>query len=104
MSVGESITLVGSALAVVASLCAIGAFMISRNKDKFNDGANDGSLKGDIKYMRNSFDDLRLDVKEVARKQDNQGERLTRVEESVKSAHHRIDGWGERNTGGKKNE
>lgn len=104
MSVGEIIAIVGSAIAAVASLCAIGAFLISRNKDKFNDGANDGSIKGDIKYMRNSFDDLRLDVKEVARKQDNQGERLTRVEESVKSAHHRIDGLEERSIGGKKNE
>lgn len=104
MSVGEIIALVGSAIAAIASLCAIGAFIVSRSKDKFNDGANDGGIKGDIKYMRNSFDDLRLDVKEVARKQDNQGERLTRVEESVKSAHHRIDGLEDRKTGGKKDE
>ena len=34
---------------------------------------------------------MRLDVKEVARKQDALGERLIRVEESTKSAHKRID-------------
>ena len=48
-------------------------------------------MRGDIKYMRNSVDDMRLDVKEVARKQDALGERLIRVEESTKSAHKRID-------------
>ena len=92
MSAGEVIAVVISLIAGISSICAIAAFAINRSKDKFNDGANDSSIKGDIRYMRNSFDDLRLDVKEIARKQDDQAERLTRCEESVKSAHHRIDG------------
>lgn len=101
MSIGEIIALVGSIVAVIASTCAIATYAINRSKDKFNDGANDSGIKADVKYMRNSFDDLRLDVKEVARKQDTQGERITRCEESLKSAHHRIDGLEDR-TGGKK--
>lgn len=92
MAAGETIALICSVIAAIASVTAIIAFAINRSKDKFNDGANDSSIKGDIRYMRNSFDDLRLDVKEIARKQDDQAERLARCEESVKSAHHRIDG------------
>ena len=90
MSVSEMIALVSGIVAAVSAVCAIIAFFVARGKDHYKEGADDGGLRGDIKYMRNSFDELRLDVKEVARKQDAQAERIARVEESVKSAHHRI--------------
>lgn len=83
----EILTLIISLVGMVSAICAIAAFFISRGKDKYQKGEDDGNIRGDIKYMRNSFDDLRLDVKEVARKQDALGERLIRVEESTKSAH-----------------
>ena len=101
MTTGGIIAVVCSVIAAVASVTAIISFAINRSKDKFHDGANDSSIKGDIRYMRNSFDDLRLDVKEIARKQDDQAERLIRCEESVKLAHHRIDGI-EKKMGGKR--
>lgn len=105
MTAGEIVGLAGGILAAISTVCAIIVFFTNRGKDRYKDGQDDAGIKGDIKYMRNSFDDLRLDVKEVARKQDSQGERLTRVEESVKSAHHRIDELEHsRNQGGKKND
>ena len=91
MTAGAIVGLVGGIVAAIAAICTIATFAINRGKDKYKEGNDDGGIRGDIKYMRNSFDDLRLDVKEIARKQDQQGERLTRVEESVKSAHKRID-------------
>ena len=91
MTAGAIVGLVGGIVAAIAAICTIVTFTINRGKDKYQEGTDDGGIRGDIKYMRNSFDDLRLDVKEIARKQDQQGERLTRVEESVKSAHKRID-------------
>lgn len=87
----EIIALVISIIGAVSAICAIVAFFINRGKDKYERGDADGSMRGDIKYMRNSVDDMRLDVKEVARKQDALGERLIRVEENTKSAHKRID-------------
>ncbi len=96
MTVGQVFTIICSVVALIASIIAIVTFFVNRGKDRYKAGSDDGGIKGDIKYMRNSFDDLRLDVKEIARKQDQQGERLTRVEESVKSAHKRIDGIEER--------
>lgn len=87
----EIVALVISIIGAVSATCAIVAFFINRGKDKYDKGGTDESLRSDVKYMRNSFDDLRLDVKEVGRKQHAVGERLIRVEESTKSAHKRID-------------
>ena len=91
MSAIEILTLVISIVGAISAICAIVAFFINRGKDKYEKGNDDGNIRGDIKYMRNSFDALRLDVKEVSRKQDALSERLVRVEESTKSAHKRID-------------
>lgn len=91
----NTISIIFSVVAACGSIAAIvfGVVSIKRNnkQDAYKDGDQDGSLRGDIKYMRNSFDDLRLDVKEVARQQTTQNERLVRCEESCKQAHKRID-------------
>lgn len=84
--------------ALTASIISIITFFVNRGKERYKEGGEDGSIRGDIKYMRNNFDDLRLDVKEIARKQDMLAERLARVEESVKSAHKRIDGMEKKKT------
>jgi hypothetical protein len=91
MSSEAIIALAGSILAIGSAICAIVTFIINRKKDGYENGKDEEGLRGDIKYMRNGFDDLRLDVKEIARKQDQQNERLIRVEESCKQAHKRID-------------
>lgn len=100
MTAGETIGLVGGVVAALSAITAIVAFFVSRGKDKYKEGSDDGGIRGDIKYMRNSFDDLRLDVKEVGRQQTAQNERLVRCEESCKQAHRRIDGIERKNTGG----
>ena len=91
MTAEAIIALVGGIVGVLASICAIVAFVITRKKEGFAEGKDDGEMKGDIKYIRNNFDDLRLDVKELKRSSQQQEIRLARVEESVKSAHKRID-------------
>lgn len=92
------IAIIGLVFSALSVLFLGAAFVASNRKSKFQDGQDDGGMRGDIKYMRNSVDDLRLDVKEFGRKQDQLGERvakseerLARVEESNKSAHKRID-------------
>ena len=81
MDTTSMIALLVSIVTGVSSICAIIAFVIKQKNSVFQNGKYDGEIRGDIKYMRNSFDDLRLDVKEMARKQDAQSERITRVEE-----------------------
>lgn len=91
METGAVITLIGAIVAAISAICAICTFVINRRKDGYQNGQDSGELKGDIKYMRSGFDDIRLDVKEIKRKTDDQADRLTRVEESTKQAHKRID-------------
>lgn len=91
MTGADIFAIVCSVLAALSATVAIITFFVNRGKDKYNKGTDDGNLRGDIKYIRNGFDDLRLDVKEVARNQNALGERLAHVEESAKQAHKRID-------------
>lgn len=44
-----------------------------------------------VDYIARGVDDIKLDLKDQARKIESQNERLIRVEESAKSAHKRLD-------------
>jgi peptidoglycan hydrolase CwlO-like protein len=49
------------------------------------------SLKLDVEYIKRGVDDIRIDVRAQGQKVDELSERVTRVEESAKQAHKRID-------------
>lgn len=91
MSATEVIALIGSILALLVSVTVIVTFFSNKKKAGYDEGRDDGGLRGDVKYVRNGIDDLRLDFKEMSKKYDAQAERLTRVEESCKQAHKRLD-------------
>lgn len=69
--------------------CAIGIWGFFRNKDK--DSRDEGSILADIKYIQRGVDNIQLDIKEHNRTLSEHNDRLIKVEESVKSAHHRLD-------------
>jgi hypothetical protein len=60
-------------------------------KDSYQEGGQDSTMQADIKYIMRRSDDTLLEIKDVKKCQGEQGERLARVEESAKSAHHRLD-------------
>lgn len=51
----------------------------------------DASLHTDVSYIKNGISDIRVDIRELGRRMDDFSERLTRVEESAKQAHKRLD-------------
>lgn len=55
------------------------------------DGAEDGELRTSVNYIRQGVDDLRVEIKAQGQRYDMLAERVTRVEESAKQAHKRID-------------
>ena len=69
--------------------CIVGVLGFARNKRKDSEG--EGSLKADIKYIQRGVDDIRVDNKETNRKLSTLNDRVIKLEESTKSAHHRID-------------
>ena len=65
---------------------------LNRQKNEYKkEGIEAGTLKTDIEYIKRRSDDLLLEQKETNKNINVLSERLTRVEESTKSAHHRID-------------
>ncbi|MBV4420325.1 hypothetical protein KM800_13520 [Clostridium tyrobutyricum] len=55
------------------------------------DAKGDTQLKMQLDYISRGVDDIKLDIKDQNRKISSLIERVARIEESVKSAHHRID-------------
>jgi uncharacterized membrane protein len=60
-------------------------------KDIKADASGDAELRADIKYIARGVEDIRVDLKAQEKRHGDLSERVTRVEESTKSAHKRLD-------------
>ncbi|HEY8911198.1 MAG TPA: hypothetical protein VIM51_13115 [Desulfosporosinus sp.] len=60
-------------------------------KDLYTAGAVRGTLETDIDYIKRRTDDVLLEQKDTNKSINALAERVTRVEESTKSAHKRLD-------------
>jgi hypothetical protein len=60
-------------------------------KDSYSAGNTRGNLESDIAYIKRRTDDVLLEQKDTNKSINLLAERVTRVEESAKSAHKRID-------------
>ncbi len=69
--------------------CLVGIQGYSRLKNK--DAEADGFTKAKLESIANGVDSIRVDIKTQGEKINGINERLIRVEESTKSAHHRIN-------------
>ena len=82
--IGVFCTVLGGVLGYVA-------FLRGTKKDSKDEGKQDGTILTELGYIKGGVDD----IKRKQEKQDEQylgmSERVARVEESAKSAHHRID-------------
>lgn len=82
-------------LGAVGTLCAIVfgylGYQKGIKKDSYRDGSNDAQLKTDIEYIKRRTDDVLLEQKDTNKSINALSERVTRVEESSKQAHKRID-------------
>lgn len=63
------------------------------NKDKAlkTDGMESAEIKTQLGYISKGVDDIRIDLRANERQMVTLGERVTRVEESAKQAHKRLD-------------
>ena len=60
-------------------------------KDSYQNGEQDSTLKSDTQYIKRRVDDVLLEQKDTNKSINQLSERVTRVEESAKQAHKRID-------------
>jgi hypothetical protein len=80
-----------AAISVAAAISGIVLGWLGRSRAVRQDGAEDGELRASVKYIRDGVDDLRVEIRSQGQRYDMLAERVTRVEESAKQAHRRID-------------
>lgn len=78
-------------LSVVSVTLALLGYQLNKSKAIKTDGMESAEIKTQLGYISKGVDDIRLDIKTNERQMRTLGERVTRVEESSKQAHKRID-------------
>lgn len=81
----------GATIAAVATISGIVLGWLGRSRTIRKDGAEDGELRARVDYIARGVDDLRVEIRLQGQRYDILAERVTRVEESAKQAHKRID-------------
>lgn len=80
-----------TALTIVTGVLAIVNFFNGRKKDNKQDGEREAILRSDLQYIKDVLIDVRRETKEINQLLDRHGERLTKVEEKMKTAFERIE-------------
>ncbi|GIP18375.1 hypothetical protein J40TS1_40170 [Paenibacillus montaniterrae] len=82
-------------LAILGTLSGIALGWIGKarqaKQDARSSGERDASMRIDVEYIKRGVDDVRVEQKLQGQRFDALSERVTRVEESTKHAHTRID-------------
>lgn len=88
MDIGSIITIAG-----VISGVVLGWLGRSRTiqQDTATEASKDALLRADMEYIKRGVDDVRLEQRAQGQRFDALAERVTRVEESTKQAHHRLN-------------
>lgn len=92
----------GALISVLGLIIAYQGFQLNKQKnqtDQRKDEKNDlktdakesAKIQAQLDYIGKGVDDIRIDLKANERQMVQLGERITRVEESSKQAHKRID-------------
>lgn len=84
-------SLIGAAGTICAIVFGYLGYQKGIRKDSYKEGSDDSTLKADTQYIKRRIDDVLLEQKETNKSINALSERVTRVEESAKQAHKRID-------------
>jgi len=91
-----NITILVAVISVVAAVSGIILGWTARareTKKSISEEAGTGAvLRSDVEYIKRGIDDIRVDQRAMRQDMGELTERVTRVEESAKQAHKRIDG------------
>ncbi len=87
----EYLNIILTLLTIVTGVLAIVNFFNGRKKDNRQDGEREATLRSDLQYIKDVLIDVRRETKEINQLLDKHGERLTKVEEKVKTAFESIE-------------
>ncbi|MHB1418500.1 MAG: hypothetical protein ACYCX4_02770 [Bacillota bacterium] len=91
MSQVTTMSLISAAGTIICIVLGIVGYSRLAKKDTYDNGSEKGTLQANIEYIKRRTDDVLLEQKDTNKSLNAIAERVTRVEESAKSAHHRID-------------
>jgi len=84
--------------AIISAAAAISGIVLgwlgrsrSVRQDTATEASKDARLQADIEFIKRGVDDLRIEQRAQGKRFDDLTERVTRVEESAKQAHKRLD-------------
>lgn len=80
-----------TALTFVTGVLAVVNFFNGRKKENKQDGEREATLRSDLQYIKEVLIDVRRETKEINQLLDKHAERLTKIEEKVKTAFERIE-------------
>lgn len=87
----EYLNIILTILTIVTGALAVVNFFNGRKKENKQDGEREATLRSDLQYIKDVLIDVRRETKEINQLLDKHGERLTKVEEKIKSAFERIE-------------
>ncbi|PGQ12003.1 hypothetical protein COA08_01520 [Bacillus cereus] len=82
---------IGVLIAIASALIGYFSYSLNRSKEIKSDGQQGAEMKAKLEYISKGVDDIRIDQKASEKQMISFGERITRVEESSKQAHKRLD-------------
>ena len=84
-------TIISIAIAVCALLFTALSFRRTQNRDTSETASERATMTADIKYIRTSIDDIKVDNRVIKADLGALATKVAKVEQSVDSAHKRID-------------
>ncbi|GIO22420.1 hypothetical protein [Oceanobacillus sp. J11TS1] len=91
IELGILISLASIFVAGLGVLIAYLTYQSKKSTSTKNDTKEGAELKAGLDYIRKGVDDIRIDLKANEKQINHLSERVTRVEESAKQAHKRLD-------------
>jgi hypothetical protein len=82
---------IGVLIAVGGLFLSYLTYQFNKQKESKTDTRQDAKIQAQLDYIGKGVDDIRIDLKANERQLVAYGERITRVEESSKQAHKRLD-------------
>ena len=84
-------TLIPIMISGVSAIIAVLSFRRNSKGDVGSNAAERATMVADLRYIREAVDDIKLQYRALSQSVHDQEARIIAVEQSCKSAHHRID-------------
>lgn len=82
---------IGVVISILALVIAFLGYSLKKNNVVKTDSRESAEMRAELGYIRKGVDDIRIDLRTNERQMVHLGERVTRIEESAKQAHKRLD-------------